>query len=209
MPRGIDRAEHLREEIGIGQILLRDCSHGEVKIQIDDAIRLDVGVKNLCPFNLTQIERQTLCLCTDVRPCENGNRRKSFLRIRCLLRLFECRTGVQDLCNLLGTHRGLFLRKDLLLYRLALLSECTARRKRHERLMRILEECLADHLLEVTVFQSPLELGKHILIAEIVLRRSIVEPRLHHADAVDQPLRRGTEIRFAQTELKGIECCLD
>ena len=74
--------------------------------------------------------------------------------------------------------------------------------------MWILKEGCANHLLEVTLFQTILQLRKHILIAQVVCRRTVVEPRLHHADAVDQPLRRRAKVRLAQTKLKRIERCL-
>ena len=74
--------------------------------------------------------------------------------------------------------------------------------------MRILKERLANHLLEVALFQTILQLCEHILIAQVVRRRTVIQPGLHHADAVDQPLRRGAKVRLAQTELERIERCL-
>ena len=38
--RRIDRSEDLCKEIGIGQVLLRNCSHREVKVQIDNRAAL-------------------------------------------------------------------------------------------------------------------------------------------------------------------------
>ena len=71
--------------------------------------------------------------------------------------------------------------------------------------MRIFEEGFADQLLEIAFFQPVLEVSERVLIVQIGLRRAVIEPHFHHADAVDEPLRRGTEIRLAQTELDRIE----
>ena len=54
--------------------------------------------------------------------------------------------------------------------------------------MRVVEERLADQLLKVAVLESLFERSKGILIAQIVLGRTAVEPRLHQANPVDQPL---------------------
>ena len=208
VPRGIDRAEHLGEEIRIRQIRLCDRRHREVKIQIDNAVCLKIGVQNLRPRAVTNRKRQTLRVRTDVGACENRNRRECLLRVRLLLCRLECRTGIHHLRDLIGAHRCLFLREDRRLCRLTLLPERTAWRERHESLVWILKEGCANHLLEVVLFQTSLQLCEHILIAQVVCRRTVVEPRLHHADAVDQPLRRGAKVRLAQTELKRIERCL-
>ena len=208
MPRGIDRTEHLGEEIRIRQIRLCDRCHWEVKIQIDNAVRLNVRIKDLRTFEIANFERQMLRLGADVGACEDWNRRECLLRIRLLLRRLECRAGIHHLRNLIGAHRRLFLSEDRRLCRLTLLPECTAWHERHESLMRILDEGFPNHLLEVALFQTILQLRKHILIAQIIGRCAIVEPRLHHADTVDQPLRRGAKVRLAQAELKRIERCL-
>ena len=208
VPRGIDCAEHLREEVRIRQICLCNRRHWKVEIQVDNAVRLKIGVQNLRPRAVTHFKRQTLRVRTDVGACENRNRRECLLRVRLLLRRLERRTGVHNRSDLIGAHRRLFLREDLLLCRLTLLSERPARGERHECLMRILEEGLPNHLLEIAVRQPLLQFGKHILIAQIVLGRAIVEPRLHHANPVDESLRRGAKVRLAQTELERIERCL-
>ena len=54
--------------------------------------------------------------------------------------------------------------------------------------MRVVEERLADQLLEVAVLKTLFERSKGILIAQIVLGRTAVEPRLHQTDPIDQPL---------------------
>ena len=190
------------------QILLRDRHHREVEIQIDNAVRLDVGIKDLRTFKIANLERQMLCLFANIGACENRNRRECLLRIRLLLRRFQRRTGVNNCRDLIGAHRRLFLSEDRRLFFLTLLSERPARRERHESLMRILEEGFPNHLLEVALFQTILQLRKHILIAQIIGGCTIIEPRLHHTDAVDQSLRRGAKVRLTQTELERIERCL-
>ena len=204
-PCRIDRAEHLREEVCIWQIALRNSRQRKVEIQIDDAARLNIGVEYLCPRNISHLKRQRLRVGANVRTREDGDRRECSRSVGRFLRRLERGTVLYDACKILGGHRRLFICENLLLRRLALSADRPARREHHERLVRIFEEGFADQLLEIAFFQPVLEVSERVLIVQIGLRRAVIEPHFHHADAVDEPLRRGTEIRLAQTELDHIE----
>ena len=69
----IDRTEHLCEQIRVRQILLRNGCHREVEIQIDNAVRLEIRKEHLRPRKIAHLERQTLRILANVRPCKNGD----------------------------------------------------------------------------------------------------------------------------------------
>ena len=188
MRRRIDRTKHLCEQIRIRQILLRNRRHREVEIQIDNAVRLEIRKEHLRPREIAHLERQTLRILANVRPCKDRDRAQCLLRVRSLLRRLQRRTGAHNLRNLVCTHRSLLLRQLRRLDCRPFRTECTARRECHESGVRIVEERLANQLLEVAVLESFFERGKSILIAQIVLRRTAVEPRLHQTNSVDQSL---------------------
>ena len=69
----IDRTEHLCEQICVWQILLRNSCHWKVESQIDNAVRLEIRKEHLRPRKIAHLERQTLRILANVRPCKNGD----------------------------------------------------------------------------------------------------------------------------------------
>ena len=166
---------------------------------------MDIAEEHLRAAKIADLERQRVRLLADVRELQHRDRAQGLLRLRALLAQLERLRRRDGRLDLRVAHRRLLFGELLLLLLLAARGHLRVRHHREQAAVRVREEVRLDERLEVAPREPVLHLLQQVLIAQVRLGSAAVEPALHDADAVDEPLRRRTEVGFAQAELHEVD----
>ena len=79
------------------------------------------------------------------------------------------------------------------------------RHQRKQNLMRVVQQVIFNQLLVIIAINAFAQLCQHFVVTQPCQRVAVIQPSIHHADAVNQPFRVCAKIGLAQFKLQHVQ----